>query len=848
MPVDVQLEFFARSPWWVPIGAVTGASLLVSALLARRADSRLAKPAALAGVATLGLTGVLAYVARVVPGTSLLLDSVLLVFLLVALGGAVALFYRNQRAILPRRRRVTLTGLRVAGITALMLLLFRPSLAIFQGGAPAKPRLAVVLDASASMGYNDAPNQPNRFRQSAIAVQNALAPRLADTYDLQVFAYDGKHAGPLASPGDLDAITPDGTVTDLPAAIASAAASSSTDTAGKLAAAVLFSDGIHNGPVAVEGELSNLALGIPVHTVRVGSSDLEASTVPDIAVTGIDGPQTAVVNNGVTLTVSIKSTAMSDRTVRVGLYEKPTTAPSPGTPRKPLDEGRLVLRSGAIPQTVQLKFTPDKVGRAVVRVEVPVDPGERSDANNQQDFALLVTDPKLGVLYVEGRVRPEVGPLRRAIEQDPNLTALSLVQTAAGRFEMSGSMVNEKLGAGPNAEPLRGLPTTLAQWKRFKVILLGDLDASFLSPQQQRDLEQTVRDGAGLLMIGGQNSFAPGGWGKTTLASLLPVSLDPVTPPQINAPFVPRLTAQGVAHPIFRSIAPYFLAPDGSRGQTTVPDLSGCVALASPKPGATVLAVHPTQQIRGEPAIVLAVQNYGKGRTAAFAADTTWRWSLFLRAMQKDSPYNRFWGQTLRWLASEENLEQKTGASVTAMLAKERFDAGEDVPLRAAVTDKAGQATNYADVSATVTGPDNAPVRVSLAALSTADGGGTPGLYGGPFKPTMSGTYRVTFAATKDGADLGKDNTTFTVLAAAGERDVLAANPRTLETIARTTAGTAVALEGVDALADRLLAAAPRTPQAAATQVPLYHPRGFFLMFLALITVEWLLRRRWQLQ
>ena len=74
-------------------------------------------------------------------------------------------------------------------------------------------------------------------------------------------------------------------------------------------------------------------------------------------------------------------------------------------------------------------------------------------------------------------------------------------------------------------DDLRGLPVTLAQWKRFKVIIIGDLDSSFMNAAQQKDLEQVVREGAGLLMIGGQNSFAPGGWDKTTLATLLPVSL-----------------------------------------------------------------------------------------------------------------------------------------------------------------------------------------------------------------------------------------------------------------------------------------------------------------------------------
>ena len=133
-----------------------------------------------------------------------------------------------------------------------------------------------------------------------------------------------------------------------------------------------------------------------------------------------------------------------------------------------------------------------------------------------------------------------------------------MVQTVAGRFEMTGLKTGDDL---------KGLPTTLAQWKRFKVVVLGDLDASFVNVQQQKDLEQAVRDGTGLLMIGGTNSFAPGGWDKTTLATVLPVSLEKVTPAQINTAFIPQLTSVGAAHPIFRNIASYFLTPEGRKGQ-----------------------------------------------------------------------------------------------------------------------------------------------------------------------------------------------------------------------------------------------------------------------------------------
>jgi uncharacterized membrane protein len=817
----VQLEFLNRSFWWAAVVGVTGIALIVYAILLRRenrneplkfAGLRLSTIAILAALLSLLLT---APVALLDPFTGQWLAMAWTVLVVLI---AVYVFYRRVYRLLPPMRMATLFALRAAGLITLTFLLFQPVLGFIKTPEH-KPRIAIIVDATGSMSYSDAPNQPNRYRQAAIAVQSTLQPRLEKTFDVQVYVYDGKHQAPLASADDLNQLPPNGEATDLGAAINLA-------TGGNPKEAILISDGIHNGPATVTSELSSIR--IPVDTVRVGSSDVEPSTVPDIAVLSVEGPQTTTVNNQVTLTASIQSTALSDRTVKVQLLQ------SDG---KQLDEHRLVLRSGPTPQTVQLKFTPDKVGRAVLRVQVPVDPGERSEANNQQDFAMLVTDPKLAVLYVEGRVRPEVGPLRRTLEQDPNVNAISMVQTQAGKFDLRGTA---------KGDDLTGLPTTLAQWKRFKVIILGDLDASFLSPRQLKDIDQAVRDGAGLLMIGGQNSFAPGGWDKTTLATLLPVSLQKIDPPQINTKFVPQLTAAGTVHPIFRNITGYFIAPNGTKGSQQMPDLSGCVALGAAKPGAEVLAIHPTAKVASEPAIVLAVQQYGKGRTAAFAADTTWRWNLFLRGLEKKSPYNQFWGQMVRWLASEEELQKKSGPSVTAMLAKERYEANEPVTLRAAITDNEGQSTNYANVWADIVGPDGKSQHISLAA-NTQDSGRI-GIYEATCQPKMSGTHKVTFAASKDNAPLGKDQTSFIVLAAAGEKEILAARPQTLQEISRATGGSYVELAGISALADRIAASLPPSAVAIRTTFPLFHNRGFFFLFIACFALEWFLRRKWQLQ
>jgi len=541
-------------------------------------------------------------------------------------------------------------------------------------------------------------------------------------------------------------------------------------------------------------------------------------------VTAVDGPQTATVNNQTTLTASIKSTAMSDRTVKVQLLLGKTQ----------LQEQRLVLHSGPTPQTVQFQYTPDKVGRVNLRVAVPVDPVERSAANNQLDFPMLVTDPKLAVLYIEGRVRPEVGPLRRALEQDPNINAISMVQTKAGRFELRG--VKE-------GDPLTGIPTSLEVWKKFKVIILGDLDASFLNAAQQKDVARVVKEGAGLLMIGGQRSFAPGGWGQTTLADVLPVSLAPQQPAQINASFVPQLSVFGATQPIFRNIAAYFTSADGKVPAQQMPQLSGCVALGPPKAGASVLAVHPTVRVAGQPATVLAVEQYGQGRSAAFAADTTWRWSLFLRGSGRDSPYNRFWGQLVRWLAGQEDLQKKGGPSVQAMIAKERYESSEPVALRCAVTDKDGQSTAYANVWADIKSPDGKSEHVPLA--NVAD---QIGVYEASYRPQLAGSYHATFGGNKDNVDLGKDESDFSTLQAAGEMEKLASDPKTMQLIAQTTGGNALELSGISALADRLAANTPQAQERNQHRYQLYHNSWFFVLFVVALSAEWFLRRKWQLQ
>ena len=92
-----------------------------------------------------------------------------------------------------------------------------------------------------------------------------------------------------------------------------------------------------------------------------------------------------------------------------------------------------------------------------------------------------------------GRARPEYRDLKRALDRDANIEAASLLRIQQDRFAASGTVDGEKVTT---------LPAGSEAWRKFDVIILGDLDVSFLTKQQQTAIEQAVSDGSGLLMVG----------------------------------------------------------------------------------------------------------------------------------------------------------------------------------------------------------------------------------------------------------------------------------------------------------------------------------------------------------
>jgi uncharacterized membrane protein len=71
------------------------------------------------------------------------------------------------------------------------------------------------------------------------------------------------------------------------------------------------------------------------------------------------------------------------------------------------------------------------------------------------------------------------------------------------------------------------LPATLAEFQTYDSVVLSNVGAYQLTPDQMKAIRSSVRDlGTGLVMIGGENSFGPGAYRGTPIEEALPVDME----------------------------------------------------------------------------------------------------------------------------------------------------------------------------------------------------------------------------------------------------------------------------------------------------------------------------------
>lgn len=114
----------------------------------------------------------------------------------------------------------------------------------------------------------------------------------------------------------------------------------------------------------------------------------------------------------------------------------------------------------------------------------------------------------LGFVLVRGKPRVLL------VESDP----------ADARF-LLGALADQQIAV--EVVSPRELPASLAEFQSYDSIVLSNVSAYELGLETMKAIRSSVRDlGLGLVMIGGENSFAPGGYRGTPIEEALPVEMD----------------------------------------------------------------------------------------------------------------------------------------------------------------------------------------------------------------------------------------------------------------------------------------------------------------------------------
>jgi len=394
-------------------------------------------------------------------------DPLYLLLLLPALGW-MAYCARHMRGM-TRERRIVAIALRTMVLVLLVL-----ALAGLQTRQTNRAlATAFVLDKSASMAGPPEHSAEQFVRQSL----NALGP--TDRAGLVVFGKDpviDTDTGSLHSLGSIYA-NPDPSSTNIAAAIRLASATLPDGYSKRL---VLLSDGNETSGDAAEAAEVAAAEGIQIDVAPVATAQSQRG---EVLIQNVDLPPTVTKGQPFEMRVDVQSTQPSSATLHVD-------------------------RDGTPVSSMPIQLVP---GSNVIAVnQTAGDPGfykYRVTVEAAND-----TDPRnnVGIGYVNVVGRP------RVLLVEGQAGSAKALEAALAPHDMDVRRVD-----------FTGLPTRPEDLQGYDSVIFSDFPAEQIADPQMHWIASAVQnDGLGFGMIGGDNSFLPGGYYETPIADVLPVDMN----------------------------------------------------------------------------------------------------------------------------------------------------------------------------------------------------------------------------------------------------------------------------------------------------------------------------------
>lgn len=743
---------------------------------------------------------------RVTNGATLLLVGVILII------GLAWLVYLRTTAPVSRLMKTTLIGTRALILMLLLFCLLQPQL-ITSTLIPQESYIAVVADNSRSMAIADMGGGQTRSEvvSELVDSEGDLIPKLRENYRVRTFRFD-TDTHRITQPQDL---TFQGTRTSLAQSLEHVAEALK---GFPVSGVVLLSDGGDNS-LADPIRSANLlkSQNIPVFTVGIGQENLNK----DIEITGINTVKTVMEGSIFDVHIRVRHEGYEGREVELLIEAKDQVVTS-----KTIKLGK----SGTIGRHT-LPLTSAQAGPFVYKLRIPEAPGEIITQNNERLFLVNNQQQQTDLLYIEGHPRHEYKFIQRALKGDQALRLATYLQTGPRKFLRQGIRSPEELA--------NGFPQTKEALYQYEAVIFGDISRAFFSTEQLAMMQDFVSTrGGGFLILGGATAFEDN-FINTPIAEILPVVQVPETrlPSELRSgarkgehatgkKFTLHLTTAGEASPLMRL---------GIEAQVNrdlwakMPQLQGINVTGHAKPGATVLATHPTLRYEDIPLPVIAYERYGRGRTMAIMTASTWRWQMLLP--HEDLSHERFWRQIARWLV----VDSLPRFALT--FDQESYSVGETVTVQARLFDKTYLPVDDATVWLKITDASGAIQDLQLKWDIAEEG-----IYQGTFIVEKQGVFHLEASATTPAREIQETSNRFLVTPSNREYTNPNMDAALLRKISAASGGKFYTNDTIDQLLEDLT----HMPNAYSVEVEeaLWDRPLILLILFVLFTLEWINRRR----
>lgn len=773
------------------------------------------------------------------------------VFLLVVIGiASVVFFYLLEKGTLNWIRRAFLIGLRCGLLFFLLFLILRPILLVeFKGNQPRG--VAFLIDNSQSMTQRDrrltdgdrarvaishgklpldtkitdkmpsipdAPKDPSRVEMVKAILNHPelrLVPSLEKRGPLRPYFFGSDLQGTRDVKGDLvENLIASFSASDSKTALADSIVKILESKDAELPAAIVaFSDGQDNASkyTLIEAAEKCAIARVPLHLYGVGTSEGATLQIKELG-----APDTLFVDDNVTVPLRWRAQGFKKGTAELTLT----------LGGKVIEKRKLNLQTGedlrdavgfVVPKDPEKRETQDLVATIEYR-------SGNETFKDTLKRTIRVADTKIKILYIENSPRWEYKFLQPALLRDRRIEPEFILVNAAPEVAKSGKPF------------VAEFPKTREKFfeAKYNLLILGDVPSGYFSKEQQEWIREFVQNRGGLIVMAGRQNM-PASYENTPIGELLPVEfkkekfgIDAETRTQ---EYPPTLTNEGLR-------TDWLALADTAEENLDVwqKKLMGFhwnYPVTKLKPAATALLVNPRAPKIGEPPTpmpILATHNFGKGQVLWLGTDESWRW----RWNYQDKYFVRFWGQLIYQLGLPSLLGDSTKRSQMA-LEHSQATVGKQSTVYVRLLDKDFNPRKDAKVEAELDHVDAKPGEERKTPIVLNAISGRPGEYAVLLPNNRPGRFELHVKNPE------LNTFSFRVeLPAKHELEESGMNEKALRDAAMVSGGRFYREEDLGQLASSIASQSKEVTMPQ--EVLLWNPLAI-LVFLALITMEWLIRK-----